>query len=141
MSADCRPDPGRIDSMMYYLKPYLVYQTRQRQKFLQILIPGTDYPLPRSDVRYTYTQILMPPLLFGHPLTAVPGSALLFQACCLICVKDEPVPGFKLDEFYDNPNQFQSGMMEAPCKSCPCQFELDSPSPMSGMRNVNNGCS
>ncbi|CAN0543131.1 unnamed protein product, partial [Laminaria digitata] len=38
------------------------------------------------------------------------------QACCLICVKDDPVPGSKLDGYYANPNQFQIGMMEAPCK-------------------------
>eukprot|EP00752_Nemacystus_decipiens_P013045 g11540.t1 len=45
------------------------------------------------------------------------------MACCLICVKDDPVPGSKLEGFYDNPNQFQIGMMEAPCKSCPwCMF-------------------
>ncbi|CAM9642667.1 unnamed protein product, partial [Ectocarpus fasciculatus] len=40
------------------------------------------------------------------------------QACCLICVKDDPVAGSKLDAFYGNPNQFQIGMMEAPCKNC-----------------------
>ncbi|CAM9236722.1 unnamed protein product [Ectocarpus sp. 12 AP-2014] len=40
------------------------------------------------------------------------------MACCLICVKDDPVPGSKLDAFYGNPNQFQIGMMEAPCKNC-----------------------
>ncbi|CAM9273604.1 unnamed protein product, partial [Ectocarpus sp. 4 AP-2014] len=45
------------------------------------------------------------------------------QACCLICVKDDPVPNSKLDPFYGNPNQFQIGMMEAPCKNCPwCCF-------------------
>ncbi|CAM9952715.1 unnamed protein product, partial [Discosporangium mesarthrocarpum] len=41
------------------------------------------------------------------------------QACCLICVSGDPVAGSKLDDFYGNPNQFQIGMMEAPCKNCP----------------------
>ncbi|CAN0095988.1 unnamed protein product [Ectocarpus sp. 6 AP-2014] len=45
------------------------------------------------------------------------------MACCLICVNDEPVPGSKLDAYYENPNKFQIGMMEAPCKNCPwCTF-------------------
>ncbi|CAN0095790.1 unnamed protein product [Ectocarpus sp. 6 AP-2014] len=39
------------------------------------------------------------------------------MACCLICVKDDPVPGSKLDAYYGNPNKFQIRMMEAPCKN------------------------
>lgn len=57
------------------------------------------------------------------------------MACCLVCFSDAPVPGGKLDAYYANPNQFQIGMMEAPCKNplwclyggicCPCaQFQV-----------------
>ncbi|CAM9570684.1 unnamed protein product [Pylaiella littoralis] len=45
--------------------------------------------------------------------------SLLQMACCLICVDDGPVPGSKLDNYYENPNRFQIGMMEAPCENCP----------------------
>lgn len=48
-------------------------------------------------------------------------TASFSQACCLICVGDEPVPGSKLDGFYDKPNEFQIGMMEAPCKNPMCE--------------------
>ncbi|KAG5182429.1 hypothetical protein JKP88DRAFT_186308 [Tribonema minus] len=42
------------------------------------------------------------------------------MACCLICFSDEPVRGSKLEQFYGNNQQFQIGMMEAPCKATLC---------------------
>ena len=59
-----------------------------------------------------------------NPLSLLFLLPILRQACCLICVKGDPVPGSKLDGFYGNPNQFQIGMCEAPCKNCPCESKL-----------------